>query len=560
MELITVCLIGEMIGMFFCSIMFLQSACSRRYMGVQYSSMTFRVFLLGFASFVTCLAQSGGSRQLRPQAFVPSGASITKQMSVDFEGDRVPEIVQMYSVPEASDSKYQTDGINVLKLSPQSGWILAYREEETIMPGADRITTEVVTGTGGKCGVVVISYHSGAGTVTVWHLLASVDRKIAKLDPAKMRAKALEEREYADNGYNGVKTNGDLIIEDLAGYTRHMARCCPNRPSLELSFRFTGRALVLDSVKEVPYERPPGGIGPLLRLHEKGLWAYGYQLADGFLVYGGSESPKDASPSTPPAILALRKSLIEEELFGDAGDHLALSGLHKFASRSEAAAVMLARSVDGDREWKDENGRPVRAPRAQPINLTVLGYSGMWSGFEERKGSRYVLVARLEQRGQSISGKVGDRPIVNGGVEGDLLSFDVQETIYAASHFQLTLADGRLRGERRDGSETWPVTLKRWDESYSNSSRRTSLPVLVYRSEPQYPEGSAARTHGPVVLQIEIDKSGRVSPDRIKVLRSIGTDFDQKAIECVKQWRFQPGYIEGNSVSTSASVEVVFTP
>lgn len=430
------------------------------------------------------------------------------------------------------------------------------------MAGTDQITTEVVTSTSGKRGVVVISYHSGAGTVTDWHLLASVDRKIAKLDPAKMRAKALDEREYADQGYNGVKTNGDLIIEDLAGYTRHTARCCPNRPSLELSFKFTGRALVLDSVKEVPYERPPGGIGPLLRLHENGLWAYGYQLADGFLVYGGSESPKNASPSTPPAILALRKSLIEEELFGDAGDYLVLDGLHKFASRSEAAAVMLARSVDGDREWKDENGRPVSAPGHEPINLTVLGVSGIWSGVEERNGSRHVFIVKLvEQRGQVVSGTVGNRPILNGEVNGELLSFDVQETIYAAAHFQLMLADGRLHGERRFGSgEAWPVTLTRWDESYSNSPRRTSLPVLVYRGEPQYPEGSSARTQGPVVLQIEIDESGRVSPDRIKVLRSIRTDFDQKAIECVKQWRFQPGYIEGHPVSTSASVEVVFTP
>jgi TonB family protein len=529
-------------------------------LGAQYSSMTLRVFLLVFASFVTCLAQSGGSRQLLPRAFVPSGASITKQMSVDFEGDRVPEIVQMYSVPDASDSVYHTAGINVLKFNPQSGWMLAYRETETITPGPDQITTEVVTCTSGKQGVVVISYHSGAGTVTVWHFLASVDRKIAKLDPAKMRAKALEERGYADNGYNGVKTNGDLIIEDLAGYALHTARCCPNRPSLELSFQFTGRALVLDSVKEVPFERPPGGIGPLLRLHENGLWAYGYQLADGFLVYGGAESPKDAAPSTPPAILTLRKSLIEEELFGDAGDYLVLGGLHKFASKSEATAVMLARSADGDREWKDENGRPVRAPREEPINLTVLGYSGMWSGFEERKGSRNVLVARLEQRGQSISGKLGDRLIVNGGVKGDLLSFDVQESIYTTSHFQLTLADGRLRGEHRFGSDTWPMTLTRWDEAYTNSPRRTALPVLVSRVEPQHPEGTSARTQGAVVLQIEIDESGRVSPDRIQVLRSIRADFDQKAIECVKQWRFQPGYIEGNPVSTTASVEIVFTP
>lgn len=529
-------------------------------MGAQNSSMTSRVFLLVFASFVTCLAQSGGSRQLRPRAFVPSGASITKQMSVDFEGDRVPEIVQMYSVPDASDSVYHTAGINVLKFNPQSGWMLAYRETETIEPGPDQITTEVVTSTSGKRGVVVIFYHSGAGTVTVWHLLASVDSKIAKLDPRKIRAKALDEREYADNGYNGVKTNGDLIIENLAGYTRHMARCCPNRPSLELSFKFTGRALVLDSVEEVPYERPPGGIGPLLRLHENGLWAYGYQLADGFLVYGGGESPRDASPSTPPAILELRKSLIEEGVFDDTEVYLVLGGLHKFASKSEAAAVMLARSADGDREWKDENGRSVRAPGQEPINLTVMGFSGIWSGFEERKGSRYAFVVKIEQRGQSVSGTVGNQPILNGGVNGDLLSFDVRETIYDTSHFRFTLADGRLRGERRFGSETWPVTLTRWDDPYSNSPRRTSLPVLVYRVEPQYPEGSSARTQGAVVLQIEIDESGRVSPDRIQVLRSIRADFDQKAIECVKQWRFQPGYIEGNPASTTASVEIVFTP
>jgi TonB family protein len=528
-------------------------------LGSQYRPMMLRVFLLVFASFATCLAQSGGSRHLDPQTFVPGGASITKQLSVDFEGDRVPEIVQMYSVPEASGSVYQTVGINVLKFDPQSGWALAYRETETIMPGPDRIAADVVTSAGGEQGVVVISYHSGAGTATAWHLLASVDSKITKLDPAKMRAKALDEREYEDNGYNGVKTKGDLIIEDLAGYTRHTARCCPNRPALELSFKLTGRTLVLDSVKEVPYERPPGGIGPLLRLHNKGLWAYGYQLADGFLVYGGSESPKDASASTPSAILALRKSLIEDELFGDGGDYLSLGGLYRFASKSEAASVMLARPADDDEEWKDENGSPVRGPRQEPIKLRVLGVSGIWSGVEKRNGSRDVFIAKLEQRGESVSGTVNSRPILNGEFHGDLLSLDVQDTIYATAHFQLTLAGGRFHGERRFGSEGWPVTFTRWDESYSNSPRRTSLPVLVYRVEPQYPEGSSARTQGRVVLRIEIDESGRVYADRIKVLRSIGTKFDQKAIECVKQWRFQPGYIEGKPVSTTASVEIVFT-
>ena len=98
----------------------------------------------------------------------------------------------------------------------------------------------------------------------------------------------------------------------------------------------------------------------MLRIHEKGVLAYGYQLADGFLVFGGAVSPKNASASTPPAILALRKSLIEEGAFADADDYLVLGGLQKFASKSDAAAVLLARSADGESEWKDENGRPVR--------------------------------------------------------------------------------------------------------------------------------------------------------------------------------------------------------
>ena len=194
--------------------------------------------------------------------------------------------------------------------------------------------------------------------------------------------------------------------------------------------------------------------------------------------------------------------------------------------------------------------------------------SGIWSGLQGTNGAGGILILKLDQRGQKVSGTLGKLPILNGEFNGDLLSFDVQETVVATLHYQLTLTDGGLGGEISNGNGPWPVrTLKRWDAPYSNwdmpysnSPPRTSLPVLVYRVEPQYPKGPFARAQGPVVLQIEIDESGRVLPDRIKVLRSIGADFDQKAIECVKQWRFQPEYIEGNPVSTIASVEVVFTP
>lgn len=194
--------------------------------------------------------------------------------------------------------------------------------------------------------------------MTAWHVLASVNHKITSLDPAREKAKVLNARGYVDNGYNGVKSKGDLIIEEQAGYSRHTARCCPDRPSLEVTFKFTGNSLVLDSVKELPYGVPQSGThGPLLRLSGNGLWAYGYQLADGFLVLGGSKAAKDRGSSTPPSIAALRKSLLDQGVLADAGSYLALMADYKFASLSDAASVMLARRANGEIEWKNENGR-----------------------------------------------------------------------------------------------------------------------------------------------------------------------------------------------------------
>lgn len=159
-----------------------------------------------------------------------------------------------------------------------------------------------------------------------------------------------------------MQATGDLVIEELSGYSRHAARCCSNRPSLEMSFKFTGSSITLDSVKELPYGLPKGSHGPLLRLSGNGLWAYGYELADGFLVLAGSESPKDHAPSTPPAIVALRKSLLDQGVLADAGGYLALMQDYKFTSLSAAAGVILARPANGQIEWKDENGRPAGKP------------------------------------------------------------------------------------------------------------------------------------------------------------------------------------------------------
>ncbi len=48
------------------------------------------------------------------------------------------------------------------------------------------------------------------------------------------------------------------------------------------------------------------------------------------------------------------------------------------------------------------------------------------------------------------------------------------------------------------------------------------------------------------------------SPTTSAVLRSLGMGLDEKAIEAVHQWRFEPGTKDGQPVPVEVSMEVSF--
>ena len=95
--------------------------------------------------------------------------------------------------------------------------------------------------------------YSGAGTATDWHVLTLIEGKITRLDSSGVRDRVLKKKGYVYMGYNGVKVTGDLVVENLAGYSPGRARCCPDRPSINVNVKFTGSSLRLDSVKELPF-------------------------------------------------------------------------------------------------------------------------------------------------------------------------------------------------------------------------------------------------------------------------------------------------------------------
>jgi periplasmic protein TonB len=84
-----------------------------------------------------------------------------------------------------------------------------------------------------------------------------------------------------------------------------------------------------------------------------------------------------------------------------------------------------------------------------------------------------------------------------------------------------------------------------------------SAPRIVSDPEPEYSEEARkAKYQGVCVLWLVVGPDGR--PRDIKVARSLGLGLDEKAIEAVKNWKFEPAMKDGKPVAVQINVEVNF--
>jgi TonB family protein len=82
-----------------------------------------------------------------------------------------------------------------------------------------------------------------------------------------------------------------------------------------------------------------------------------------------------------------------------------------------------------------------------------------------------------------------------------------------------------------------------------------TAPTLLYKTEPEYtPEARAGKIQGTTVLYAEIGTDGIAH--NLKVQRSLEPGLDEKAMDAVGQWRFQPGIKDGAEVTVGATIEV----
>jgi TonB family protein len=84
-----------------------------------------------------------------------------------------------------------------------------------------------------------------------------------------------------------------------------------------------------------------------------------------------------------------------------------------------------------------------------------------------------------------------------------------------------------------------------------------SAPRGLYMPDPDYSEEARkAKYQGTVVLWVVIGADGK--PHEMRVQRSLGMGLDQKAMEAVNKWKFEPARKDGVPVAVQVHIEVNF--
>ncbi len=84
-----------------------------------------------------------------------------------------------------------------------------------------------------------------------------------------------------------------------------------------------------------------------------------------------------------------------------------------------------------------------------------------------------------------------------------------------------------------------------------------SAPRILYAPDPEFSEEARkAKFQGTVVLLLIVGPDGR--PHEVRIFRSLGMGLDEKAVEAIRRWKFEPGRKDGIPVAVQVNVEVNF--
>ncbi len=111
----------------------------------------------------------------------------------------------------------------------------------------------------------------------------------------------------------------------------------------------------------------------VLTLQGKGIDGRGVDGPEGFVVLTGSTAARSEAPSIPPHLTELRRVLLGRGVLLEAGEVYRVVQDYTFGSPSTAAGVLLGRSVNGRKEWKDAAGRTLKELQDAAVGVEEQG-------------------------------------------------------------------------------------------------------------------------------------------------------------------------------------------
>jgi len=119
--------------------------------------------------------------------------------------------------------------------------------------------------------------------------------------------------------------------------------------------------------------------------------------------------------------------------------------------------------------------------------------------------------------------------------------------------FDLVLADGKLIGEASLDGQNSRVSLS----MPLPKGQGITPPKLISKVEPKYTEAARqARIEGTVWLYGEVGAEGKA--ENIEVVEPLDPGLDQRAIECLRKWKFTPAQQNGKAITIGVTFQVNF--
>lgn len=106
----------------------------------------------------------------------------------------------------------------------------------------------------------------------------------------------------------------------------------------------------------------------LLTCRAKGFAATGFDSAQGFVVLAGSQAAGNTGVSLDVKLVSARQELLRRGVLEEVGDTLRFTQDYVFSSPSYAASLVLGRSANGRRNWKDAQGHTLKELQAREAN------------------------------------------------------------------------------------------------------------------------------------------------------------------------------------------------